>query len=312
MMARPVAGVLGVVLALTTTAHADESPQKQAAAEALFRDGRRLMSEGKLDEACPKFLAAQKLDSTTGTALNIGECFERAGKLATAWAGFDEARSLAKRAGDTARAAEAERRMKLLEERLSKLLVQAPPGGVPAGTEIRLDGQGLDPAVLGTAIPVDAGDHVLEVTRGGSTSKTTVHVDAPGTRAVQLPGTEQGAAAETSWGAQRIAGVTALGVGAASLVVGAIFGGLAMSKKAASNDGHCDAMDFCDTTGRSLRADAITAGNVSTGMFVAGGVLAAGGLVLFLTAPSGAAVRHESASVRLKVGAGNVSLTGRW
>jgi hypothetical protein len=59
-----------------------------------------------------------------------------------------------------------------------------------------------------------------------------------------------------------------------------------MSKKDASK-AHCTG-DECDVTGVAQRDNAITAGNISTAGFIAGGVLGAAGVVLVLTAPRAA------------------------
>ncbi len=80
-----------------------------------------------------------------------------------------------------------------------------------------------------------------------------------------------------------------LGLGGAGLAVGAITGGLALSKHSSlvsqCSGGHC-----YDTQKAALSGDVDsyhTLGTVSTAGFIAGGVLAAGGLVLVLTSPKG-------------------------
>jgi hypothetical protein len=50
-------------------------------------------------------------------------------------------------------------------------------------------------------------------------------------------------------------------------------------------DTHCDASNACDDEGLTLRHDAVTRGTLSTIAFAAGGVLAATGIVLWVTAP---------------------------
>jgi hypothetical protein len=67
--------------------------------------------------------------------------------------------------------------------------------------------------------------------------------------------------------------------------LGSVFGASAQSKNTDANNGHCHG-NTCDATGVTLRQDAVHAGNLSTIMFVAGGVALAGGAVLWFTAPS--------------------------
>ena len=45
-----------------------------AAAESLFREGRREAVAGHHAEACDKFRASERLDPSTGTLLNLGDC----------------------------------------------------------------------------------------------------------------------------------------------------------------------------------------------------------------------------------------------
>src|SRR5579883_326916 len=69
---------------------ADATAEDKATAEALFNEGKRLMNERKFGEACPKFLASQKLDPGVGTQLNLAVCYEANGQTASAWATFKE------------------------------------------------------------------------------------------------------------------------------------------------------------------------------------------------------------------------------
>jgi hypothetical protein len=57
-----------------------KSGGNRAAAEALFNQGRDLMTAGKFTEACPKFEASQQLDPGLGTMLNLAECYEKTGR----------------------------------------------------------------------------------------------------------------------------------------------------------------------------------------------------------------------------------------
>jgi len=162
-----------------------------------------------------------------------------------------------------------------------------------------------DPGSLACSL----GELLSEPKPGVTTVQVPVLSDAPPeNKAAVGPGA-------TSWGAQRVSGVAVGGAGVIGIVIGSIFGVQALSKKNASNaSGHCDASDACDPTGIRLRSDSIRAGNISTATFVIGGVALAGGIVLFVTAPSSAATvtRGTSAQAGLMVGPGSVYLTGRW
>lgn len=75
----------------------------------------------------------------------------------------------------------------------------------------------------------------------------------------------------------RIAGYSLMGVGGAGLIIGAVFGGLALSKSRDADD----AALVDDKI--ALRQDAKTRANVADAMFITGGVLAGVGLILVLT-----------------------------
>jgi hypothetical protein len=186
--------------------------------------------------------------------------------------------------------------------------------------QVKRDGVTVGEGQWGSAIPVERGEHTLEASAPGRRTWTsTIAVTGPGTTTIEVPSLAEGPTnadigAPSLWSARRIAGVTVGLGGVVGLAVGSVFGVLAISKKNDSNaNEHCDASDACDSIGKSLRADSIHAGNVSTGLFVAGGVLVAGGIVLMVTAPSGGkgpdAGRPAAA---LAFGPGSLSLRGRW
>src|SRR5687768_6154338 len=100
---RRAGGLLPIVIfSLSCVAFAPRLASAQgdkATAEALFAEGRRLMSSGDFKTACPKFAASQKLDPGLGTSLNLADCYEKSGKTASAWAEFRDAAAAAHRVG---------------------------------------------------------------------------------------------------------------------------------------------------------------------------------------------------------------------
>jgi len=95
-----VAALLSVSVAAPSLA---QSAADKATAETLFDEGRRLLVQNKLPEACSKFAESQRLDPAIGTQLNLGDCYERTGRLASAWAQFREASAAARLAKDAKR-----------------------------------------------------------------------------------------------------------------------------------------------------------------------------------------------------------------
>ena len=296
-----------------------------AAAAALFDDGKRLMDAGRTEEACTKFVEAQHLSPTPGTMLNIGKCNETAGRLASAWGAYREAEALARTAGDTPRQAKAVEWAQALEPRLSRITI-APPASPIAGLEVRWDGRVVGPGQWGSPIPVDAGEHTLEATAPGrAPSRTIVRVSqTPGNAAVRIPDLAPGDGSQSSTpeprgSTQRTVGVAIAGVGVAGFIVGSIFGTEMFNKKNQSLT-HClpNNPSACDAQGVSLRNDAYSDASVATAAFIAGGIAVGAGLLTFFIAPSAAPSTTSVGVQRLvlqpsvRLGTGSLTLTGEW
>jgi hypothetical protein len=302
---------------LPSAAMAQVSGQDKAAAETFFNDGVKALEAGQFAAACPKLAESQRLDPAIGTALYLGECYERWGKIASAWAMFHEAQDLATKRNDKRASIAKDRADKLAP---SKVVIALAPGADVPGLEIRRDGALVGAVTFGTAIPTDGGAHTIVATapnrrkwettltvpdQGGNLNVTVPKLDEAAATAatdkppppvesppppppIGNPPPPSGDTGSTPGGGQRIAGLAVAGAGVASLIVGTAFGAVASSKWAASNaEGRCysDSTTCLDPSGPGLRSDAFTAATISTVTFIAGGVLVAGGLVLFFTAP---------------------------
>jgi hypothetical protein len=321
------------VTAFSVALHAGAQPKSggnRAAAEALFNQGRDLMTAGKFVDACPKFEASQRLDPGLGTMLNLAECYEKTGRTASAWAEYREAIPLARAAGSKARQDLASERAQALQERLSTLTIRAMSGDdVGAHLEVRRDGVALQEAELGSPIPVDPGEHVIEAVAPGKrpwTSKVQVTGDAAKV-SVEIPSLQAAVSGEptaapimTAAGGntapaadkpaggspQRLAGVVIGGAGVVGFGLGTIFGLQASSKWSDAKAACSDYPYGCGAVGQDLRSGARSAATVSTVGFIAGGALLATGLVLYFTAPK------QRESVALGIGPGSAFVQGRF
>src|SRR5690606_32565981 len=56
-----------------------------SAAEVLFQAGRAAMRRHAYDEACLKFKESNQIDQAPGTVMNLANCEEKRGNVATAW-----------------------------------------------------------------------------------------------------------------------------------------------------------------------------------------------------------------------------------
>jgi hypothetical protein len=287
---RPLFVLFAAALALAPCSSLLAQSSKDAMAEALFDEGRRLLDVGQFDEACAKLEASRKIDPGLGTLLFLGECYERAGRFASAWARFREAASMAGAAKDSREAVATERAAKI-EPLLFRLTIAAPTR-VP-GLVVSLDGEPIPEDSLGVALPADAGSHTLEASAPGhrAWSRTVSLPKTGGSETITVPALE----AAPSEAASRsevpasvggpsgvlIGGVVVAGLGAAALGVSGALVGLASGK-------YSDADELCDETscstqeGVDLSSDARTFGDAATGVFIGGAVLAGAGLTMIL------------------------------
>jgi hypothetical protein len=297
-----VRGALAVVacmVAVPSAARADK-----AAAEVAFAEAKRLIAAGKVAEACPKFELSHNQDPQLGTLLNLADCHEQVGKLASAWAEFRAAMELARNRGDT-REAFARERSERLASRISRVVLT--PRGDAADLRVKLDDRDVT-ALLGVAIPVDPGDHVIATQRAGEDEVTrTIRVRGEGKQLeLTVPfdpprrgdgddSSDEDAAASASTGrTRRIAGLGVAGSGLVVAAIGGYFGKRAFDRWDDSRQ-FCDQANRCDAEGGRLvdeaRSSAMAA-NVLVGVGIA--ALAAGAIVYF-TAPRRAAKESRTA-----------------
>jgi hypothetical protein len=136
------------------------APASDAArADQLFQQGKQRLAEEDYAAACPLLAESNALDPATGSLLALAFCHERQGKLASAFREYMQvaARSEQERRPD--REAAAREKASQLEPRLSTLTIAAQD--TPRGLEVRLDGELVDPELLGRPLPVDGGNHLV-------------------------------------------------------------------------------------------------------------------------------------------------------
>ncbi|MEO6601448.1 MAG: tetratricopeptide repeat protein [Polyangiaceae bacterium] len=276
------------------------------AAEALFEEGRSLVANGRFAEACPKFEASEQLDPGLGTMLNLAECYEKLGKTASAWAEYRAAIPLARSSGSKVRQDLATQRAAALEARLCTLTIRVQGGDAMAPTIYR-DGARVQPAELGSAIPVDPGLHTIEASAPGKqkwsstieadrdSSKLTVDVPvlAPSDTQAVAPAPAPTAAADKSaapgraGSSQRTAAVGVAAVGLVGLGLGTFFGLRAGSDWSEAKSDCSNYPNGCSGQSVSLQSSAKSKATVSTVAFIAGGVALGVGAVLWITADTG-------------------------
>ncbi len=177
MKKRPISFALSLVIALSAIAPIVAAQEVTGVAQTLFDEGKRLMKEEKYAQACPKLAESYKLQQFTGTLLNLATCNEKWGKTATAWAQFRDALATAKREANADREGYARTHIAALEPKISHLTISAGAGVDTTGLTVTLDDVSLGTAILGAALPVDPGKHVIAVAQQGKEPwKTEVEI----------------------------------------------------------------------------------------------------------------------------------------
>jgi hypothetical protein len=132
----------------------------EAAAEALFRSGRKAAAAGDHAAACERFGESQRLQPATGTLLNLAICEEQLGRLVHAWQHYHAV--LDSLPADDARRDIARARLSELDARLPRFVIEKRPGA-PPDTRVRLSGVVLGAESFGVPIPIDPGTHTWVV-----------------------------------------------------------------------------------------------------------------------------------------------------
>jgi serine/threonine-protein kinase len=297
----------GIVLAQATA-------EEKIGAEALFDEGKKLLSEGQLAPACEKLEASQRIDPAVGTLLYLAECYEKSGRTASAWATFREASSAARASGQADRARIGQERATRLEPRLVRLTIRVENENASIeGFQVKRRGEVVGKGLWGVPIPVDPGEQLIEASAPGyQPYSQRVSVDkqpgsatvpvlvklvtvepvapkpsaAPPTQAAVISSTAAPGDAPAPSNAQVSVGITLGVVGVIGVGAGTYFGLRARSKNNEAKD-HCPNSPKCnDREGVTLTDEAGQAATLSNIAFGVGGAALVAGGILLVTAPS--------------------------
>lgn len=324
--------VTGIVLA-TAPSHAD-TPDKDAEAERLFREGQRLMEQKRLGEACPKFEAAYRKDQQLGTLLNLAYCHKQQGAIWQAWTEFKEAEVKAVSLKLKDRRDFARKGMADLEKQLAKVIVD-PPSKVEL-TEVLVEDRRIWDAEKSVTIAVEPGPErkftflakgkkplvqtvgVPAAKRGDAPLHITVgemEDEPPPAPVVEAPVVVAPAKAarperppprDDHAGAWRTAAWITVGVGVPVLAVGGVLGVMTLVSKCTTTKRSAD-QDACPPADR---ANASTIAALSTVGIIGGAALTATGLGIFLFGPKPSSSSSSRAWVAPELGPGWAGVHG--
>jgi hypothetical protein len=309
-------GLLGGALLLVSNSASAQGPvpSRSARADVLSREAQALLASGHVEAACAKFEASETLENRLGTLLELGGCYERANRTASAWHSFLQAEALAHVQKDRERAQVAAQRVATLEPKLNRVVFVVPMTSRVPGLTVRLGANTVPPTSWGSLIPVDAGVQQVSASAKGY---DTWSLDVDASRGegqefrVNVPtlAPARGAQPIAARGnAYRTAGVITGSFGLAGIGAGALFS--AMSRNASDGAACAKGVVQCQpiASNKSAFSDAATLS------FAVGGALFATGVTLLVLAPGPDNQEKNSLRVaaRYSNSAGRLQLEGVW
>jgi len=292
-----VAGLFAFVCAPRQTYCQDKPLLSTAMAEALFKEGKKLLAEGKIAEACRKLEGSYRIDPAPGTLLNLALCHEQEGKTATAWGELNESRELAKKAKRADREKIAKEHISAIESRLARFVVAVPVEVEVKDLVVEMDGVPLAKGAWGTAIPIDPGEHTAIAKAPKYKDWQTKFSVAEAKTATVLIGklekVPEPKPPEPSGKWKKPVGIGALALGGVLLGVGGYFGARAVTLGGEVATSCKDLL--CDEAAFQKVEDGRKAALVSDVLLGVGVAAAGAGAFFLITAPG----REEPASLGL-------------
>lgn len=280
----------------------------RAAAEALFKEARKAMKAKDYASACPKLEESYRLDRAPGTLLNLADCEEKLGKLASAWQRFDELVQTSKKSDK--RYEIAARRAKELDAILPRLTLRWTDDAPHPNVKLELDGVALGIGSLGVALPIDPGSHSVVVNASGREPKKydfevakaekrelVLELGAPVVEATADTAPTRVERKRTTTPKRTrskppVVGYVIGGVGVLGILTSGVAGVIVLGKKGTVND-ECSG-DFCSAKGVDAADAGKTWSTVATVSFIGGAVLTGVGAYLVLSHS-----REKSTAVRV-------------
>lgn len=314
--------VLAIGLFAQTAAAQSTEKAERTAARALGTAGVEAYQEGDYVAASDKLEKAFQLLKAPSLGLWSARAFEKRGLLTEALDRYLETASIQLPPGEAAvqqnAQKDARREGEALKARVPRLVIEV-TGASADEVTLTIDGQTVASSVIGQPRLINPGAHQVEATLGtrhAAGQATCVERQQCAVSLDLTPEVKPTSAASTALSApspadadrprtwQPTLGWVVMGAGVVGLAVGGVAGLKAMSERQKLDDSHQCVDDRCPPSLKDTVDSLSTFRTVSTIGFVAGGVLAAAGLTLVLTAPK------QSTQAALYVGPGAAGLRG--
>lgn len=142
--------------------------ENEQAAQAAYDEALKLMKSKRYAEACAHLARSQDLDPAMGTQFRLAECYEKLGRLASAYDQYMSVAEAASAGKQAQRESVARSRAQALEPKIARLTIDIPPSVASlSGVEVRRDGLLVDKPSWGRTMTIDLGDHVVTVQAPG-------------------------------------------------------------------------------------------------------------------------------------------------
>jgi hypothetical protein len=314
---------LAVLLAFGRPAYAaDGDAATRSAARKIALDSIAALQRGDAEQAMQKLEKAYRVLRVPSVAMWSARALAKRGFLAEASERYQEASRLEGQQGELAVQAQARKdaaaELEELTPRLPTITVSV-EGASSAEVKLSLDGVVMPSALSGEERPVNPGAHRVVGVAGDEEVSETAMLAEGQKQSITLRFTKQQAAASpvgaapptkpketeaaaegSPRGARRVLSYVALGVGGAGLVVGGVTGALVLrDRKEFDENENCRERECLRSEADKVEGFR-TLRTVSTVGFIAGGALAATGVVLLLTSGASDEPRKDSVALRLR------------
>jgi hypothetical protein len=287
-----------IVLLAASNVLAGPSDADRAAARVLAQDGQQALDRKDYALAAERFARADSLVHAPTLLIALARAQTGLGLLVEAHENYARIQREGVAPGSpkpwTHAYEDAAKEIDTVAARLPWVVIQITGAKNP---DVTLEGTQVSAAAIGVRRPVNPGKHEIRASAPGTQSfkksfagvegqTVTVDIDLDAAPAPPMPATPalaEAAPSATPGTAWPAAGYTALGIGGAGIVVGAVAGGMFLAKRAelVTNcpDSHCSPGE------ERAVADYRRLGAISTVGFVVGAVGVTTGAVLLLSAP---------------------------
>jgi hypothetical protein len=299
--------VMLAAIAMSASALAQPAQKVPPEAEKLYAQAAAAMIKKDYATACPKFEEVTRMvPDGGGVRLNLAECYEEQGKLASALGQYDVAETLAKKDNRKDRLQAATKGIARVKPKVAMLIVEVPQA-VRSAPEpvIKLDGEVLNEKQWGVPYPVDKGAHTLvasakgyepatvpvDIAKDGTSTTASIPsltlLPPPPVAPTTPPALEPSVPKDDGAFSPQVR--TAVLIGGGTLALGGLVaGGISLGLASAKGDEKKKALgdpEGRDAANAAARAEASVL-NVAIWCFVGGGATALGtGAFYFLTRP---------------------------